>query len=153
MKKKYGVHVGSDNKLLFNECDIVILSVKPQSMESVLSELVSGGEYDIKNKKLLISIAAGVPMKKLEDSLYPPLDEASARKLSIIRVMPNTPCLVLCGMSVFCLNANADDEDVDSAKVILGSMGKVIELKEKDMDAVTAMSGSGSESVFLHRSE
>ena len=149
MKNKYSVHVASDNQFLFSECDIVILSVKPQSMESVLEELTSGSEYGVLERKLVISIAAGVPIKKLEKYLYSSLDDASAGKLSIVRVMPNTPCLVLCGMSGFCLNANANDEDLKDTETILGSMGKAIEFKEEDMDGVTAMSGSGPAYVFF----
>ena len=148
MKNKYGVHIGSDNMYLFRECDIVVLSVKPQSMESVLHELTSTDEYGIKDRKLVISIAAGIPIKKLEEFLYSSLENESIQKLSIVRVMPNTPCLVLSGMSGFCTNSNVTKEDIDDTRTILGSMGKTIEFKEKDMDGVTAISGSGPAYVF-----
>lgn len=149
LKNKYGVHVGSDNSFLFNTCDIIILSVKPQIMEDVLIELTNEKEYKVNKNKLIISIAAGVPIKKLEKWFYQSIDDDSAKKLSIIRVMPNTPCLVSSGMSGFCVNSNTTKDDVESTKTILGAMGKAIAFSEKDMDAVTALSGSGPAYVFF----
>lgn len=149
LDEKYGVHVGRDNPFLFDTCDIVILAVKPQSMEKVLSGVTENDGYGVSKRKLVISIAAGVPIKKLEQLLYTKLNEASIAKLGIVRVMPNTPCLVLSGMSGFCGNENVVEEDISNTKVILSSMGKVIEFTEKDMDGVTAVSGSGPAYVFF----
>jgi pyrroline-5-carboxylate reductase len=99
-------------------------------------------------RKLFISIAAGIPIRKMEALLYAPLDEGMRKKLPIIRVMPNTPALVLAGMSGMSANANATPEDLETTRTILGALGKVMEFKEADLDAVTALSGSGPAYVF-----
>lgn len=148
MKKTYGVHAMTDNFELFSACDIVILAIKPQQMNSVLSQIREQEGYGVSDRKLIISIAAGIPTKKIENLLYPSLDEADRKKLPIIRVMPNTPSLVLAGMSGMSANPNTADEDINICKTILESMGKVIEFEEEKLDAVTALSGSGPAYVF-----
>lgn len=149
MKNKYGISNTRDPLELFSECDIVILAVKPQQTASLLSQ-ISGRRIraDIMKRKLLISIAAGITMKKIEGFLYRDLDEPSRAKLPIMRVMPNTPALVSAGMSGMCANRYATAEDKKMTRVLLESVGKVIEFGEEDMDAVTALSGSGPAYVF-----
>jgi pyrroline-5-carboxylate reductase len=148
LNRAYGVCAMHDNFKLFSECDIVIMAVKPQQMDQLLSHIAAQQEYAIPERKLVISIAAGVPIQKIEDLLYTPLDEKSREKLPIIRVMPNTPALVLAGMSGMSPNRHAAVEEIEAARTILEAMGKVIEFKEKDLDAVTALSGSGPAYVF-----
>lgn len=148
LSRTYGVCAMHDNLKLFSECDIVIIAVKPQQMNQLLSQIASQQDYAIPDRKLVISIAAGIPMQKIEDLLYTPLDEKSRKKLPIIRVMPNTPALVLAGMSGMSPNHHATVEEIEAARTILEAMGKVIEFKEKDLDAVTALSGSGPAYVF-----
>ncbi len=147
-KKMYGVHTGSDNLFLFSECDIIVLAVKPQSMDKVISGITDNGDYNVSGRKLVISIAAGVPIKKLEALLYKNLDSEGIKNLSIVRVMPNMPCLVLEGMSGMSVNKNVTDEEVKITRTILESMGKVLGFEEKDLNAVTAMSGSGPAYIF-----
>lgn len=149
MKNKYGISNTRDPLELFSECDIVILAVKPQQTASLLSQ-ISGRRIlaDIMKRKLLISIAAGITMQKIEGFLYRNLDEPSRAKLPIMRVMPNTPALVSAGMSGMCANRYATAEDKKMTRVLLESVGKVIEFGEEDMDAVTALSGSGPAYVF-----
>ncbi|QTA79062.1 Pyrroline-5-carboxylate reductase [Desulfonema limicola] len=148
MNKTYGVSILADNFKLFSQCDIIILAVKPQQMTQLLTEITGNPDYGIYNRKLVISIAAGITIKKIEDILYKPLDDKSRKKLPIIRVMPNTPALVLAGISGMSLNNNTSYEDADAGKTILNSMGKVIEVKEELLNAVTAVSGSGPAYVF-----
>jgi pyrroline-5-carboxylate reductase len=76
------------------------------------------------------------------------LDEAARKRLAIIRVMPNTPALVLEGMSGMTPNPNAGEQEIAITRKILEAMGRVVEFKEQDMDAVTALSGSGPAYVF-----
>lgn len=144
----YGIRTTADNGVLFNHCDIVVLSVKPQHMVSVLSEIVAHADDNALTRKLVISIAAGIKIKKIEDLLYSHLDDKKQKNRPIIRVMPNTPALVLKGMSGMSYNSNCTEDDIKVARTILGAMGKVTEFKENDLDAVTALSGSGPAYVF-----
>ncbi len=125
---KYGIKTTSDNRKATSK-QIVVLSVKPQNAKEVCTEISKNVE-----NKLVISIMAGIRIDYIEGIL-------SGAK--IIRVMPNTPALVGKGISVIAKGKNATDEDINNAKQIMGSVGKVIELSEDNIDAVTALSGSG----------
>ncbi len=147
-RSNYGVSVMNDNIKLFSECDVVIFAVKPQQIDQVLSQIAKQEGCNIPDRKVIVSIAAGIPLRKIEDLLYTSLDEKSREKLPIIRVMPNTPALVLAGMSGMSANRYAVAEDVRNIRTILEAMGRVIEFKEEELDAVTALSGSGPAYVF-----
>jgi len=144
----YGVETTTENLQVFSACDAVILAVKPQQMHPVLSELAGSRDRRAQKKKLLISIAAGIPLKKIEALLYPPLSEARKKRLPIIRVMPNTPAQVLRGVSGMSPNRYATRQDIRATRKILSAIGCVLEFSEKDLDAVTALSGSGPAYVF-----
>lgn len=148
MRETYGVHTMTDNAALFSACDIVVFAVKPQQMDALLSEITGAGDYGVPERKLVMSVAAGIPIRKFEDALYAPLDAAARDRLPIVRVMPNTPALVLEGMSGMSANAAATPEDLTICKTILEAMGRVIEFREADLDAVTGVSGSGPAYVF-----
>lgn len=148
MKKTYGVSVTDNNDKVFSACDVVILAVKPQQTVKLLSEIAPAAGYSLSNRKLFISIAAGIPIRKIEASLYTPLEEKSRPLLPIVRVMPNTPALVLAGMSGMSPNRYATADDIQMTRTILGAIGHVVEFKEEDLDAVTALSGSGPAYVF-----
>lgn len=148
MRKTYGVTVMSDNFRLFSESDIIVLAVKPQQMGQVLGDIAGQKEYRISSRKRIISIAAGILIRKIEDALYPPLNEVSQKNLPIIRVMPNTPALVLAAMSGMSANRHADAGDIRITRTILESMGQVVEFEEKQLDAVTGLSGSGPAYLF-----
>ena len=148
LSETYGVTIAGDNARLFAECDIVILAVKPQQMTDVLGEITRSSRYGEGGRTLVISIAAGFPIRKIESLLYAPLTEAKAREMPIIRVMPNTPALVLAGMSGMSPNRHALEADIQAAMEILGAMGRVIVFEEEKLDAVTALSGSGPAYVF-----
>ncbi|MBN1931167.1 MAG: pyrroline-5-carboxylate reductase [Desulfobacterales bacterium] len=145
---QYGILPLEDQFKLFSECNIVILSVKPQQIGRLLSQITAGKNYRIEERKLIISIAAGITLQKIEGLLYPQLDENDRKKLPIIRVMPNTPALVLAGMCGMSTNRYVIGEDVKLTRAILEAMGRVVEFKEECMDAVTALSGSGPAYVF-----
>ena len=150
LKRSYAISVTDDNFSLFSACDIVILAVKPHYVGTILSSIAASKDYRIVNRKLVISIAAGIPISKIEKCLYPPLDATSRSHLPIIRVMPNTPSLVMAGMSGMSPNGYATPDDLADAERILKAMGNVIEFKEADMDAVTAVSGSGPAYIFYY---
>ncbi|KPA14750.1 pyrroline-5-carboxylate reductase [Candidatus Magnetomorum sp. HK-1] len=142
---KYGVHSISNNNELFQNNDIIILSVKPQVMKTILTEIKPS---QLQSPKLIISIAAGIAIKTIEQYLYDHLDTSAQKLLPVIRVMPNTPALVQMGMSAFCGNQFATEKDINTVIDILSAMGKVIAVSEDQMDGITAISGSGPAYIF-----
>jgi pyrroline-5-carboxylate reductase len=148
LKDTYQIHATEDNIAVFEEVDVVVLAVKPQHMDGVLDHLSSTFPRTMKGVKLIISIAAGFPLARIERRLYRDLDESSKGLLPIVRVMPNTPALVLAGMAGMSGNPYAGVSDLNQARDILAAVGQVIEFEEKDLDAVTALSGSGPAYVF-----
>lgn len=144
----YKISTMNDNFKLFSTSDIIIFAVKPQQLGQVLSEISVRIDNNLLKRKIVISIAAGYPIKKIEDVLYKSLDERLKKLIPIIRVMPNTPALVLAGMAGMSRNKYAENSDVEIARTILEATGKAIEFKEDELDAVTALSGSGPAYVF-----
>jgi pyrroline-5-carboxylate reductase len=137
IQKKYGIKKASDNRQLTSQCNPILLCVKPQSMKEVIEEISES--LDI--SKLLISIAAGVPLYVIEDY--------ARKQLRLIRVMPNIAVLVQEGASAIAPGNLATDEDLQLAKSIFDCVGRSITLNESLMDAVTGLSGSGPAYVFL----
>ncbi len=135
--KLYGIHTLSDNSLLVKRVDVVILAVKPQIIHSVLKEVGSA----VTPKKLVISVAAGVPTAALRADL--------PKGVRLIRVMPNTPALVLEGMTAVAKADGLQKGDLETAEEIFGAVGKVVVLEEEALDAVTGLSGSGPAYVAL----
>lgn len=144
----YGVTPTPDGRKLFATCDVIVLAIKPQQMDQVLVHIAEQENYAVTDRKLVISIAAGIPLRKIENRLYKPLNEKAMANLPIIRVMPNTPALVLSGMAGMSANRFATTDDIKMTRTILEAMGRVIEFEEEDLDAVTALSGSGPAYVF-----
>lgn len=136
LEQAYSVKTTSDNKEVASLCDIIILAVKPQNMATVLTEI----KELITDKKTVVSIAAGITLSYLQSRL-------NTKKL--IRVMPNTPALVQEGMSVMSLCECFSDRDIAAIRDIFMSIGRVLTLPEKYMDAVTALSGSGPAFIAL----
>ena len=131
----YGIHTSKINRHIFEQTDVVILAVKPQHIADVLDDLSKTFPQTIQGVTLIISIAAGIPIKKIEAYLYPPLDQDAKGLLPIIRVMPNTPALALAGMAGMAGNAYAKPSDLHDARAILEAIGQVIEFEEKDLFA------------------
>jgi pyrroline-5-carboxylate reductase len=126
----FGIKTVSDNRVVVSSCDVIVLAVKPQVMDKVLDELKGVGL----GAKTVISIAAGIPLSYLSEKLGTE---------NVIRVMPNTPALVLAGMSALARGRGAAPEGFLAAVKIFSAVGKTVEIDEGDMDAVTALSGSG----------
>jgi pyrroline-5-carboxylate reductase len=131
LDRLYGIQVSSSNADLVRHSDIVILAVKPQIMDSVLKEIAPA----VTRKKLLISVAAGVSTAKIRTVLH--------KDARLIRVMPNTPALVLEGVTAIAKADNLEPDDLDTAGEIFSAVGRVVVLDETLMDAVTGLSGSG----------
>jgi pyrroline-5-carboxylate reductase len=137
LKKTYGVIVRKTNADAVREAMVIILSVKPQVIEKVLAEVSSA----VDDKKLVISIAAGVATAKVEKAL-----KGGSR---VVRVMPNTPALVLAGAAALAGGKYSTTDDLLLAQKIFNSVGRAVVVEEKLMDAVTGLSGSGPAYVFV----
>ena len=130
LKQHYGIQTTESNKEVVSACNIIILAIKPQNMKTVLEE-ISGCVTD---DKTVVSIAAGITLEYMSSKL---------KTKKLIRVMPNTPALVQEGMTVISLCECFSDRDIAVVREIFMSIGNVIMLPEKYMNAVTALSGSG----------
>lgn len=137
IREKYGVKSTSHNMEVVKQSDILILAVKPQIMKPVVEEIAKYLDLS----KLIISIAAGVPLDAIE---------ACARKdLKLIRVMPNICVSVREGASAIAAGRHATKDDLMTAKTIFDSVGKSLFIEEYLLDAVTGLSGSGPAYIFL----
>jgi len=135
--KTVGAKTTATNADVVRFASVVILAVKPDQVSAVLSEIRG---YFTKGH-LLISIAAGVPLAKLEAAL-----DAGSR---VIRVMPNTPALVGAAASAFALGKSARPQDGALAQKLFSAVGLAFQVKETLLDAVTGLSGSGPAYVYL----
>src|SRR5689334_10769151 len=136
-QKSYPVKTTLDNVAAAAEASVVVLSVKPQAMSKLLVQIAPA----VDPHKLIISVAAGVPIMALERKLG-----AGAR---IIRTMPNTPALVGMGACALAAGEHATQEDLDIASSIFQAVGITTVVDENLLDAVTGLSGSGPAYVFL----
>lgn len=133
-----GVTATADATLMLDSSNVVIVAVKPDAVQSVLADF-SRAEIP---KPLMISICAGVNLETLHDF-------QSKYGKKVVRVMPNTPCLVGEGASAFCMSDSCTEEDRAIVTSIMGAVGFVVELPEKNLDAVTGLSGSGPAYVYM----
>ncbi len=136
LAEQYSVEVHESTAPIWSECGIVILAVKPQIMEKVLQD----NRAMIAESHLLISIAAGIPLSFLEEHA-----PANSR---IVRVMPNTPALVLEAASALSAGSCATPDDMATTTAIFDAIGQTVLVDECHLDAVTGLSGSGPAYVF-----
>lgn len=127
---RLGIEVLTDNRFLTMDSDVIFIATKPNYVADVLDEI----KDEITADKLVVSIAAGVSTKKIEKIIG---------MKRVVRVMPNTPALVLEGMSGVCKGAYAAEDDVEFVLELLSNIGKAVEVTEEQIDIVTAISGSG----------
>ncbi|MBW2142221.1 MAG: pyrroline-5-carboxylate reductase [Deltaproteobacteria bacterium] len=137
LRNEYQIAVESDNKALVIEAPVIILAVKPQVMEKVLNDI----QARVEPNHLIITIAAGVKVETIQSVL--PSDTP------VIRAMPNTPALALSGATAIAPGSHAGKEHLEVARTLFEAVGIVVEVEEKNMDAVTALSGSGPAYVFV----
>jgi pyrroline-5-carboxylate reductase len=137
LKATYDVQVRSDNRLAAEEGQIVVLSIKPQSLPFVMPEI----RGHLRRQDLLLSILAGVPIKKVADG---------TAHAAVVRAMPNTPAQIGQGISVWTGTAEVSAEQQQQAKAILSSFGQEIYVDDENyLDMTTALSGSGPGYVFI----
>ena len=130
-----GARVLADNASVGKEADILILATKPQQIAQALAPLAK-----VTAGKLVISIAAGVRLSTLD---------AALPKARLVRVMPNTPCLIGQSASGYCLGPRTSGDDAKLVDQLLGSVGLAFEVDEGLLDAVTGLSGSGPAFAYL----
>ena len=134
---RYQIKVTQDNREAAEIGDIIILSIKPQSIPYVLPDI----RGHLRRQDLLLSIIAGAPIKKLADG---------AAHASVIRAMPNTPAQIGMGITVWTSTPQVSDGHREQARLILGSLGEEIYVEhESYLDMATALSGSGPGYVFM----
>ncbi|MRH87140.1 pyrroline-5-carboxylate reductase [Nocardia sp. SYP-A9097] len=121
--------------------DLIVIAVKPQDVDGVVTELAKAALGEQENEAVIVSLAAGVPTGKFEAKL--------PAGFPVVRVMPNTPMLVGQGMSAIAPGRYARKEQLALVTEVLESVGKVVTVTESQMDAVTAVSGSGPAYFFL----
>jgi pyrroline-5-carboxylate reductase len=138
IQRKYGVQITTNNLDAVSRSEIVIFAVKPQIMAAVIKETAE--KLDM--SKLIISIAAGVPLAAIESCLN--------KDLRLIRAMPNIAAAVKEAATAMAAGKNAREEDIQLATKIFDSIGKTVFLEENYlMDAITGLSGSGPAYIFL----
>ena len=129
LRRRYGVRVHADNRAVARRCDLLILAVKPQEFPNLFGQLKS-----LPKGKRLLSIAAGIPTRRIEEALG---------KIPVIRAMPNLAARV--GESITALSKGrfATRPHLKEAEAVFQSVGRVVVVPETKLDAVTALSGSG----------
>ncbi len=132
-----GSPAGADNRAVVRGSDVLILAVKPQSMPALLEEV----RCEINEKHLIVSIAAGLSIAKLTEMLH-----GSYR---IVRVMPNTPCLIGASATGFAAGPAASTDDAALVERLFNAVGTAFAVPENLLDAVTGLSGSGPAFVYV----
>ncbi|GAW81677.1 pyrroline carboxylate reductase [Plasmodium gonderi] len=135
-KKNTPLNYLRSNIELAQVCDIIVCAVKPDLANEVLSDIKG-----YLKSKLLISICGGLNIESLKQMV--------GSEIKIVRIMPNTPCLIGQGAFIFCANSCVNDTDKKYVIDLFNSCGIIHEIKEKDMDIGTAISGCGPAYVFL----
>jgi pyrroline-5-carboxylate reductase len=133
----YGIQRAPDNRALVAGADVVVLAVKPQIMAAVLQEVAPAADAT----KLVVSVAAGVSVAGIRAHL------PGARRL--VRVMPNTPALVLEGATAIARAEGLEPGDLETVQALFGAVGRTVVLDEDALDAVTGLSGSGPAYVAI----
>ena len=134
----FAILTEADNRLAASRADIIVLCIKPQIMATVLTDLAPA----IRPEALVISVAAGIPMARLQ--------AWAGEHLAIVRAMPNTPALVSCGATGLFANAHVSAKQKAVTDRIFTAVGMAHWVaQERQIDAITALSGSGPAYFFL----
>jgi pyrroline-5-carboxylate reductase len=137
LKQKYRINVTANNREAAQSCKILVLSVKPQDLDGVLTDL----KAVLKHQQMIMSIVAGASLSLISKAVG---------HNAIIRVMPNTPAQIGEGMSVWTASPSVNKEQREDARTILRALGKELYVNdEKFLDMATAVSGTGPTYVFL----
>lgn len=129
--EQLGIKVVTDNKIVAKNSDVIFLATKPNFIKEVLNEI----KDELTQDKLIVSIAAGVSTKSIEDAI--------GKEVAVIRVMPNAPAMILEGMSGIVKGKFAKDEHIQFVEEFLSKIGRCLVVDEDKIDVLTAISGSG----------
>jgi len=136
LQNKYGIQTTTDNAAAATGADVVVLSVKPQRLTSVMT-----GLYKIREEALVLSIVAGASIQKISKTL---------KHEAVVRSMPNTPGQIGEGITVWAASKGTSTEQRDMARQILGALGEEVFVEDEGyLDMATALSGTGPAYVFL----
>ena len=137
VKSTLGIQIAENNVEVTEKAEVIVLSVKPQFYEEVIREI----KDSVKENQIIITLAPGKTLAWLEEQF--------GKKVKLVRTMPNTPAMVLEGMTAACPNANVTKTELDDVLHILRAFGEAEIVPEKLMDAVVAVSGSSPAYVFM----
>lgn len=137
LKDRYDLHFCQKNSDAVSWADVIILCVKPQVINEVLTDIQS----DLTEKHIVISVAAGVPLANIQAKI--------GQRISLVRAMPNTPAVIQEGVTALSGCSGLSSECLEMAKKIFESVGRVVVVDESLMDAVTGLSGSGPAYIYL----
>ena len=133
-----GCPATADNRAVARHADVLLLAVKPQTVSALLAEI---REIVAERRPLVVSIAAGITLGQLAADL--------GARTRLVRVMPNTPCLVDASASGFAPGEHATEDDIALVQALLDTVGRAFRVPEHLLDAVTGLSGSGPAFVYL----
>jgi pyrroline-5-carboxylate reductase len=137
LAKRYDFELTSDNDVAIRDADVVLLTVKPQSLDDVFADL----RGKLRDGQVVVSIAAGATLSRLLHGLGHP---------AIVRAMPNTPSQIGQGMTVWMSTPDVTDEQSAMVAAVLSAMGKAVRVKdENEVDMATALSGTGPAYIFM----
>ncbi len=134
---QFGVEVDTDNLAAAKQADVILLGVKPTQVPAVVNEIAPA----LTPEKMLLSFAASVKTRDIED--------AAGCDLAVVRAMPNTPAMLAAGITALCPGRFVSEEQMGIAQRIFSTVGRVVVVDEKHMDAVTGLSGSGPAFMYI----
>ena len=137
LAKQLGIVVSTDNRAAVRAADIILLAVKPQTVREILEEI----KPEMKPGKMIVSVVASASTQHIEKILG--LD------LPVIRAMPNTPCAIGCGMTGLAKGVHAGKDHLEIAQAMFEAAGRVVVVDEKQIDAVTGLSASGTAFIYI----
>jgi pyrroline-5-carboxylate reductase len=137
LSTQWGVDVTTSNRAAASQADLILLAVKPFQIPALIEEI----RPVLSKEKTLISIAAGVKTRSIE--------EAAGMEIAVIRAMPNTPSTLGAGAAALCRGRFVGKDKMELAKRIFETVGRVVLVDEKHMDAVTGLSGSGPAYIYI----
>jgi pyrroline-5-carboxylate reductase len=144
LAKELNVAVTTDNRKAVKGADIILLTVKPQTVAEVLREIAP----EIAAQTLIVSVAASVTTSYVEQQLAA-ASRGERNEVAVVRAMPNTPATVGCGMTAICPGAHATPEHLEIARSMFDAVGRTIVVDERHMDAVTGLSASGPAFAYI----
>src|SRR5262245_11769465 len=144
LAKELGIAVTTDNREAVKGADIVLLTVKPQTVAEVLHEIAP----EIGADAVVVSVAASVPAGFVEQQLAAAIS-GKRNDVPVVRAMPKPPAAVDCGMTAICGGTNATTDHLEIARTMFDAVGRTIVVDEKHMDAVTGLSASGPAFAYI----